>query len=165
MALTTVTVGSVVKGEYSNVKDTFPASVAPTSGTISTVNGLNKQVVGVGTVALTDLQKGDFIWFTTTDELIEVENVVGDLAFSLVTGTSAPLSGVAFKIVKKNGFSSISWMIDSLGTAEINTIVYPAQSSESFGNSKPNGQGGGRRLSPIIVDTTTNGNIAYVTGE
>jgi len=164
MALSTVISGNKVRGSYSNVKDTFPASEAG-AGTLSTVNGLNKQMVGVTTTFLQDIEKGDFIWFTTVDELIEVENVLSDTEASLVRGTATALSGVAYKIVKKNGFSSISWMIDSLGTAEIDTIVYPAQSSESSGNSKPNQQGGGRRLTPIIVDTTTNGNIAYVTGE
>ena len=71
MALTTTIIGASVRGVYDNVKDTFPASIAPTSGTVSTKSSL-KQIIGVGTVFISDVNNGDFIWFTTTDELVEV---------------------------------------------------------------------------------------------
>lgn len=165
MALTTIQTGSAIDAEYSNVKDTFPASVAPTSGTISTVNTLNKKVAGTGTVFLTDVVAGDFIWFTTVDELVEIENVVSDTSLTLKFPTLTTLTGVAFKIVKKNSFKNISWVIDGAGTAEINTIVYPASYSKTMGNSKSNGEGSTGRLSPILVDSTTNANVVYVSAE
>lgn len=163
MAITTNITGRTVNASYDSVKDTFPASAAG-SGTLSTVNGLNKQMVGVTTTFLQDIEKGDFIWFTTTDELIEVENVVSDTRASLVRGTATALSGVAYKIVKKNGFRSISWMIDGAAAADINSITYPSSSSSSDSDVKPNGQGGGARRDPILVDSTANANVVYVTG-
>lgn len=166
MALTTTTIGNKVRGVYDNVKDTFPASIAPTSGTISSVNTLNKKIVGSGTVFLTDVVPGDYIWFTTIDDLVKVENIVSDTELTLVKPVASTVTAVAWKVVKKSdlSFRNISWLIDSAGTAEINTVVYPASTSESDGDVKPNGEGGGRRLSPIIVDSTTNANIVYVTG-
>lgn len=166
MALTTTIMGSTVRGVYDNVKDTFPASTAPTGGTITSGSRLDR-LTGVGTSFLTDLEKGDFIWNTVTDELLEVESVCSDTEATLKTEMAGAITTDTFKIVKRtdNRFKTISWVIDATGTAEINTVVYPAETSESIGDTKPNGQGGGRKLSPILVDSTTNSNKVYVTGE
>jgi hypothetical protein len=247
MALTTKNYGTTVRGEYSNVKDTFPASVdasavadgqvatvdtivggtgyttsavetaTTTSGSgtgmtvtytavagavtvvnivnpgtgyavndtqtitagntdatfdvatlgdlVSTVNNLEK-VVGTFTAFTTDCQPGDFIWFTTVDELYEIRNIVDDTNLTLMLPAPS-LTDVAYKIVKKsdNNFNKISWLIDAANPAKINEIDYPASTSETLGNDLPNGQGGGKRISPIIVDSTGNGNIVYVTGQ
>ncbi len=166
MAVTTKTNGRNVDAEYSNVKETFPESTAATSGTVSTVNNLEK-VVGVGTVFTTDFQRGDHIWFTTTDELVEIRNIVDDLNMTLSRPAPTSVTGVAFSIVKKsdNNFKTVSWLIDAANPAKINEIDYPASTSRSYGNDKPNGQGGGNRISPIIVDSTGNSNIVYVSAE
>jgi len=164
MAITTQVIGNIVESKYDNVKETFPESVAPTGGTISTGYRLD-QLIGVGTSFLSDLEKGDVIWFTTTDELADVIAIDGDLKVTLSREISGSLAGVAFRVVKKNGFKSISWLIDSANPALINTIEYPLGTSKSYGNDKPNGQGGGRRTNPVLVDSTLNGNIVYVSGE
>ncbi len=164
MAVTEVITGRNVESSYENVLETFPKSISPTGGTVST-GSRNDQIVGSGTSFNTDLEKSDYIWFTTTNELMEVRNVVDDENLTLYREVSGTLSGVSFKIVKKNSFKSISWLLDSVGTAEINSIIYPISSSKTYGNSKPNGQGGGNRLSPLLINTTTNSNIVYVSGE
>lgn len=156
------TTGNVTKVEYSNEKETFPISVAATSGTIST--GTRKDfIVGVGTVFTTDLQKGDYIWDTTNDELIEVEGVVSDTEIYLKKEFTNALSGTAaWKIVPRVHYTTISWAIDSGGAASINTISFPTSTSESYNNDKPYGQGGGRRLAPILIDCTTNANTVNI---
>jgi hypothetical protein len=248
MALTTKNYGNTVRGEYSNVKDTFPASVdaasvaagqvatvdtlvggtgyttssvetaTTTSGSgtgmtvtytavagavtavtivnpgtgyavndtqtitagntdatfdvatlgdlISSVNNLEK-IVGTFTSFTTDCQPGDYIWFTTTDELVEIRNIVDDTNLTLAAAVPTSVTDVAWKIVRKsdNGFNRVSWVIDSVGAASINEIAYPASTSETLGDTQPNGQGGGRRIAPIIVDSTANSNVVYVTGE
>jgi len=197
MAITQVVTGRNVEAEYSNVKDTFPASAAPTAGTISTGYRLDQiigvatvfltdvekgdyiwftttdelvevkgvQDIGVATVFLTDVEKGDYIWFTTTDELVEVKGVQDDLILSLEREVAGALAGVAFKIVKKNGYKTISWLVDSVAAAEINSISYEAGVSKSYGNSKPNGEGGGNRLAPVLVDSAINGNVVNISAE
>lgn len=164
MAITQVVTGRNVEAEYSNVKDTFPASAAPTAGTISTGYRLD-QIIGVATVFLTDVEKGDSIWFTTTDELVEVKGVQDDLILSLEREVAGALAGVAFKIVKKNGYKTISWLVDSVAAAEINSISYGAGVSKTYGNSKPNGEGGGNRLAPVLVDSSVNGNVVNISAE
>lgn len=158
---TSNTTGKVTKVQYSNEKDTFPLSSAPTAGTIST--GTRKDfIVGSSTVFLTDLEKGDYIWDTTNDELREVVGVVSNTEVYLDREFTNALSGAAFKIVPKNIYRTMSWAIDAADTAEINGIEFPASTSESLENDKPNFEGGGRRLSPILIDCTANGNTVNV---
>lgn len=164
MAITQVVTGRNVEASYDNVKDTFPASAAPTAGTVST--GYRKdQIIGSSTVFNTDVEKGDYIWFTTTDELVEVEAVQDDTILSLKQEVAGALSGVAFKIVKKNGYKTISWLIDTAAAAEINSISYEAGVSKTYGNSKSNGEGGGNRLAPVLVDSAINGNVVNISAE
>jgi len=164
MAVTTKTTGRNVEAEYANVKETFPESVAPIGGTVST--GYRKdQIVGAGTSFKDEIEKGDYIWFTTTDELVEVVSVTDDTHLSLKYELAGTLAGVAYKVVKRNSFKIISWLVDDANTAAINGITYPLASSKSYGNDKPNGQGGGDRLAPVLVDTTANGNTVFISGE
>ena len=161
---TVTTNGRNTHVQYSNEKETFPVSVAPTAGTITT--GTRKDlVVGSSTVFNTDVEKGDFIWDTTNDELVEVLTVVSNTTLYLRQEFSNALSGDAFKIVKKNGYRQASWAIDAANTAEINGVEFPASTSNTYGNSKSNGMGGTGRMHPFIVDCTANGNTINVTAE
>jgi hypothetical protein len=162
MAITKNELNGMTDASYDSVKDTFPASVASTSGTLSTVNGLNTRVIGVGTVFLTDVKKGDYIWFTTTDEVRRVENVTDDLTLTLKSAVATTVTAGAFKIVPKNGYEAISWSIASTGAATINGITYEASMSNSIGSQKPNSQGGGRNVAPVLIDSTANTNIVFV---
>lgn len=158
---TSNTTGNVTKVEYSNEKETFPVSVAPTSGTIST--GTRKDfIVGASTVFLTDVEVGDYIWDTTNDELRKVVGVLSNTEIYLEKEFTNALSADPFKIVPKNVYRTMSWAIDAVGAADINGITFAASMSETLENNKPNGEGGGRRLSPILIDCTANANIVNV---
>ena len=161
MAVTINTLNGMVDASYDNIKETFPVSIASTSGTVSSVNGLNTRLIGSGTVFLTDVKKGYYIWFTTTDEIIEVESVADDTTLTLKQSAST-LTGVAWKVVPKNPYSNTSWGTDSVGSASINGITYEASMSKSIGNSKSNGQGGGKRISPILINSETNSNVVFI---
>jgi hypothetical protein len=165
MAATINKLNGMTDASYDNVKETFPESVAPTSGTVSTVNGLNTRVIGVGTVFLTDVKKGDSIWFPVNDEVREVESVCDDLTLTLKFPVDTTVTGEAFKIVPKNGYSIVSWGVDSTAGADINGISYEASMSRTIGNQQPIGQGGGKRIAPLLIDSTVNGNIVYVSAE
>jgi len=165
MAVTINELNGMTDGAYENVKDTFPQSVAPTSGTVSSVNGLNTRIIGVGTVFLSDIQKGDFIWFTTTDEVREVVSITDDLTLTLKLPVSTTVTGVAFKVVPKKGYRNVSWGIDDAAGADINGISYNANMSRTISDNKPNGQGGGKRIAPLLIDSTVNGNTVFVAAE
>jgi hypothetical protein len=154
MAVTTNINGRSVDATYDNVKDTFPLSTAG-AGTVSTVNGLNKKVVGVGTAFTSDFQTGDFIWFKTADELCEVENIVSDTELTLRLAPATTATADTYGIVSKSSYEFASWTIDSVGTAEINKVAYPAQTSN--GDERK-----ARRLEPFLIDSTANANIVYV---
>ena len=164
MAVTEKITGQNVESAYANVKETFPQSVAPSAGTISTGSRLD-QIVGSGTSFKSEIEKGDWIWDTTNDELVEVMCVLDDTSIRLARELSNSLAGAAFRIVKKNGFKKISWVVDDLNDATINGIAYPLATSKTYGNDKPNGQGGGERLAPVLIDTTANGNTVFISGE
>ncbi len=165
MAVTINKIDGMVDASYENVKETFPQSIAPTSGTVSSVNGLDKKIVGSGTTFLADIKRGDYIWFTTTDEVAEVENVVDDENLTLKASLITTVTGVAWKIVPKNGYRNVSWFVDDVASATVNNIAYPAGVSRSLGNSKPNGEGGGGRIAPVLIDSTVNGNTVYAVAE
>lgn len=154
MAVTTNQNGKHTDAEYSNVKETFPESTAG-AGTVSTVNGLNKKVVGSGTSFTTDFQRGDTIWFKTADELCEIDNIVSDTEMTLVLAPATTATADTYGIVKKSNYNFISWSIDSTGAAEINGITYDAGISNSDERKT-------RRLSPFLVDSTSNANKVFV---
>lgn len=164
MAVTTVQTDRNIEASYANVKETFPESQAPVGGTIST-GSRTDQIIGVGTSFTEELQRGDYIWDNTNDEIARVENVVSDTELRLSVELSNALAGATYRVVKKPGFKTISWLVDDVNTAKINTITYPLATSKSYGNGKSNTAGGGYRLSPIIIDTTVNGNTVYASGE
>tara|TARA_R110000803_G_scaffold16197_8_gene44492 strand:+ start:8206 stop:8700 length:495 start_codon:yes stop_codon:yes gene_type:complete len=164
MAVTTNNLNGMTDASYDNVKDTFPKSIASTSGTISSVNGLDKKIVGASTVFLTDFQVGDYIWFTTTDEVRRIENIVDDTNLTLEFPVATTVTAVAFSVVRKTGYKNISWMNDSVGVADINNMTYPASTSRTM-SSGANGSGGGKRIAPLLIDTTASSNIVYVSAE
>jgi len=161
MAVTINSLNGMVDASYDTIKETFPVSIASTSGTVSSVNGLNTRIIGSGTVFLTDVKRGYFIWFTTTDEIIEVESVTDDTTLTLKESAST-LTGVAWKVIPKNPYSNTSWGVDSVGAADINGITYEASMSKSIGGGKSNGEGGGKRITPILIDSTANSNVVFV---
>lgn len=146
---------------YTNVKETFPASVTG-EGRVDTVNGANKRVIGdSNTEFLSKVQLGDFIWFTSTDEIREVESVTDDHTLTLKFGTASPIVAGNFKIVPKTGYRSVSWSIDTVAGATINGIAYESGMSKTVGNSNP----GVRRVAPVLIDTTVGLNTVFVGAE
>ncbi len=164
MAVEINKLNGMVDGAYDNVKETFPVSVTG-AGTVSSVNGRNVRIVGVGTAFLSAAQIGDFVWFKGNDELREIESICDDETLTLKFPLDVTATGDTYAIVPKHGYSNVSWGVDSVAAADINGISYEAGMSRSIGNSKPNGQGGGKRIAPILIDSTVNGNIVFVTAE
>tara|TARA_R110002096_G_scaffold101463_2_gene224297 strand:+ start:523 stop:1017 length:495 start_codon:yes stop_codon:yes gene_type:complete len=164
MAVIINKLNGMTDASYSNVKDTFPESVVGV-GTISSVNGLNTRIIGVGTSFLTAAKKGDYVWFKGNDELREIESVCDDLTLTIKFPVDVTATGDTFGIVPRNGYRAISWGVDSTAGADINGISYEASMSRSIGNSKPNGEGGGSRIAPLLIDSTVNGNIVFVSAE
>jgi hypothetical protein len=164
MAVTTNRTGRLVDATYTNVKETFPVSTAG-AGTVSTVNGADRKVVGSGTAFTTDFSVGDYIWFKTADELAEIENIVSDTEMSLRIAPETTATGDTYGIIKKNNYSNISWLIDPLTDADINKFTFKAGTSKTYGNSKSNTLGGGKRLPPILIDSTANSNTVFISAE
>lgn len=163
MAVTTNKTGRLVDATYDNVKETFPVSTAG-AGTVSTVNGADRKVVGVGT-SFTSLNVGDYIWFKTADELAEIENIVSDTELSLRIAPETTATADTYGTVAKTNYASISWLIDDAGTGDVNKFTFPSGTSRTYGNGKGNTIGGGKRLSPILIDSTTNSNVIFVSAE
>lgn len=90
---TQTTIGGTLAIEYNNETETFPVSTALT-GTIDSVNGLNKEIVGTNTLFETELQVGDWIYVAAKGECRQIENISNDTKLSLKSAfTGAALSG------------------------------------------------------------------------
>lgn len=157
MALTIDKLSGSVHASYDNVKETFPVSVASAGAGADTVDVTERDVWGTGTAFTTDFKKGDFVWFTTTDELRRIENIVDDEKMTLEHPVASPLSGVVFKVVPREGYSSVSWLNDSTGTIEINGIPMPVDASDTFRTDL--------RFIPVLIDSTVSANIVTLTAK
>ena len=163
MAVTINIQSGVADASYDNVKDTFPQSAAPTGGTVST-SGRKDYIVGSGTSFLSDFKLGDYIWFTTTDEVVKISNIVSDTELYINKELSGAVSGVAFKVVPREGWKMVSVAVDGAGAANINNIQYPASYSVSYGNGRTVSNGG-RRQEPVLIDSTVSGNVVLVNAQ
>jgi hypothetical protein len=164
MAVTTETSGSITQADYDNVKETFPVSTAG-AGTVSTVNSANLLVSGSGTAFTTAVNVGDWIWFKTADELAEVASIVSDTELYLKASPGTTATGDTYGVVPKMNYKSVSFMIDADGVADVNRITYPADTTNVFSSGKPNTSGGGRRLDPLLIDSTASTNNVYVSAQ
>jgi len=153
MAVTTTINTGVAHASYDNVKDTFPLSQAPTSGTISVTSNLNT-VEGTTTVFKTDFNAGDHIWFTSTDEIRKIASIESDTMLTLELAVAGAITTQAFKKVKPVGYSNISWANDATGVSNINGIAMPASLSGSYDTSK-------ERV-VLLIDSTVGGGIVNV---
>ena len=138
---------------YANVKDTFPQSTS-VSGTI-TKAGANL-IVGVGTAFTTEFQAGEWIYVAGITEIQQIEQITSDTELYLKSQFSGAVSGATYKRVPKFTYRSISFKIDSSGTAKIDGQTMDAGTSGalSYANAK--------RPRPIIIDSTTNANNVIV---
>jgi hypothetical protein len=161
MAITLNNKNGMTDASYTNVQETFPVSIAGT-GEISAGNGTNTRVLGDGnTLFLSEFQIGDFIWDDFSGEIREVESIADDNTLTLKIGFGEELDVVSFRIVKKTGYRSVSWGIDSAAGATINGIAYEAGMSRTIGNSNP----GVRRVAPVLIDTFTSLNTVFIAAE
>lgn len=113
-------VGDTLYVQYNNETETFPVSTSLT-GTISTVNGLNKEIVGVGTLFTTELQEGDWLYVASAGEVRQIENIVSDTKLSVKQAFST-LAGATPKKVFCS-FRKISVSIEGT-TATVNGMRY-----------------------------------------
>lgn len=138
--------------EYSNVKDTFPVSTSLT-GTVSSANN-GEFLVGVGTLFGTELEIGDWIYIAANNEFRQVRSISSNTELYLYKAFTTPLSGATPRRIPCQTYKSISWAIDSTGTAKINNFTFEANKSGTLGFDEV----GRVRPDPILIDTTTNGN-------
>jgi len=156
MALTINTLSGSVYASYNNVKDTFPQSVASTGAGADTVQVSGYDIIGTGTAFTTDYQKGDFIWLVDNDEIRRIENIVSDTKMTLEQSATTD-SSTTHKVVPRQGYKSVSFLIDDAGAAEINGISIPANASDSWETNN--------KFIPVLIDSTVNANVVTVTAK
>ena len=157
MALTTDTQSGVTSAAYDNVKDTFPASTDPTAGTVTVTATQLQLVTGVSTEFLTDFKVGDYIWFTTTDEIRRIQSISSDTEMTLQHPISGAVAGVAFKVASKVGYRTISWANDSTGVSNINGVAMVANLSATIDTT--------HEAKALLIDSTIGGGIVNVIAE
>lgn len=140
--------------DYDNVKDTFPQSTTLT-GTITAVNN-NTLIKGTGTAFETELQAGEWIYIEAQSAFRQIRAINSNTELVLWSAFPAAVSGATPKRVPNSGYRMISWSIDSAGTAKIDNITFEAGDSGTLSYM------GGKRPSPILIDSTANGNNVYV---
>jgi len=156
MAVTIDTLSGSVYASYSNVKDTFPQSVASTGAGADTVAVSGYDITGTGTAFTTDYQKGDYIWLIDNDEIRRIDNIVSDTKMTLEQSATTDAS-TTHKVVPRQGFKSVSFLIDSTGAANINGVSVPASASDSWTTHK--------KFIPVLIDSTVNANVVTVTAK
>jgi len=156
MAVTIDTLSGSVYASYSNVKDTFPQSVASTGAGADTVAVSGYDITGTGTAFTTDYQKGDYIWLIDNDEIRRIDNIVSDTKMTLEQSATTDAS-TTHKVVPRQGFKSVSFLIDSAGAANINGVSVPASASDSWTTHK--------KFIPVLIDSTVNANVVTVTAK
>lgn len=139
---------------YSNVKDTFPQSSTLT-GTVTITNG-ELLVTGSGTSFGSEIQRGDWLYDVTNGLLYQVSRVISDTELTIDKRATATSTSV--KKTPKQFYSSIAWAIDNAGTAKINGLTFPAEQSAT----REIDVISRKRPDPILIDSTTNGNVVYV---
>lgn len=113
-------------------------------------------VVGSYSQFLSEAVKGDWIWLKDNDELRRIESVSDDGKIILETNATTD-SSTDYAIIKRQGFNSVGYAVDSVGTVEINSIPVFADMSETFRTDL--------RFIPILIDTTANSNKVIVTAK
>jgi hypothetical protein len=139
--------------DYDNVKDTFPQSTSLTGGT--TIDGVNNGtlVTGTGTLFTTELQVGEYLYIAAQSAFRKIRRINSNTELVLESAfPTATFSDATAKRVPLNTYRSVSWAIDSAGTAKIDNITMPASQSGTMAMI------GGVRPEPILIDSTANGN-------
>lgn len=120
------------------------------------VSVANRMVTGNYAKFATEFQKGDYIWLKDNDELRRIETVSSDNVLILEHAATTDAS-TEYAVVNRMGFNSVSYLVDDVGTAEINGIAVPKNSSESFRTDL--------KFIPILIDTVTNSNKVIVSAK
>jgi hypothetical protein len=142
--------------DYDNVKDTFPVSAALT-GTITKAND-GSLIIGTGTLFGDELENGQWIYVAAISEFQQIERIISDTELRLYKPFVGSVSGATPRRIPRQTYKSISWKIDSTGTAKINNITFEAGDSATL----PFDEIGRTRPDPILIDSTVNGNNVYV---
>ena len=145
-------------GTYSNVKETFPQSSALT-GTISSVND-GTLIIGVGTLFLTELSRGEWIYVAAETEIRQVREVMSDTELILEREFTNTLSGATPRLTPRQTYREISWRIDSAASAKIDNIEMQAGQAGTLSLTRVNNYG--KRPAPVIFDSTENSNTIYL---
>ncbi len=142
--------------DYDNVKDTFPQSASLT-GTITKANN-GSLIVGTGTLFTDELETGQWIYIAAINEFQQIRSISSDTELYLYKPFVGAVSGATPRRVPRQSYKSISWKIDSTGTAKINNITMEAGTSGTLGFDEV----GRTRPDPILIDSDTNNNKVYV---
>lgn len=141
---------------YTAGKDTFPRSTTLT-GTMSAVNGLNKKIVGVGTLFTTELAEGMWLFIPGEDEVIKIENIVNDLELTVNQGFTNGFTGEVGAQVPRSSYRSVSWLVDTL-TATVDGVPFTV--GKGNGNEIQSTMGKSE-LDPIVIDATGDVTVSY----
>lgn len=142
--------------DYDNVKDTFPQSSSLT-GTITKANN-GTLIIGTGTLFTLELQTGQWIYIAAINEFQKIRSISSDTELYLYEPFVGAVSGATPRRIPRQTYKSISWKIDSTGTAKINNITFEANNSGTLGFDEV----GRVYPDPILIDSTEAGNNVYV---
>ena len=145
---------------YSNEIDTYPRSSAVT-GTVTSDND-GRDIYGTGTLFASEFQLGEYLFIAAKSEVRRISYISSDTKMTLDEPfTGAALAGATPLRAPRPNNRQIIIEIDSTGTAEISGKELLAGSKVPFQPS--GGVTGGRQYQvPVVIDTTTNSNIAQV---
>lgn len=146
---------------FSNEIDTFPRSQAVT-GTVQSFND-NRDIVGTGTSFFDVFQVGEYLFSADKSEVRRIAYIQSDTKITLdepFSGAALPALTVIRRVPRPNR-RSISFQIDAAGTAAIDGQTLPANTSNTF-HASGNNSVGRQYQTPIVIDSTSNSNVVYV---
>lgn len=144
--------------ELITTKRTVPLNSTKT-GTISIVAG-SKEVVGVGTLFLSEAKVGDWIIDFTNNELRQIESIENDLYCIIKQGFTNAFVAAATIITPKSDFVEISYL--ALAASNIDGAAVTAGEYGGWGKNSRERSAATDFCDPVIFDGAT-GNFVVLT--
>jgi hypothetical protein len=124
------------------------------TGTVTAAN--NGLLVGTSTLFKSELEVGYWIYIAAKTECRKVTHILSDTELVLDQPFAAAVSGATPRLVARQPYRGISWLVDADGSAKIDGQTLEAGKSGSVSYM------GGKRPIPVIIDSTTNGNEVFI---
>ncbi len=146
---------------FSNEENTFPRSVAKT-GTISITAG-DKTVIGVGTLALTEFNIGDYVYILADSEIRKITSISSNTVFYIDRPFTNAVAAANLVVTPQSEYCEIAVCIPSASAAGVlDGNVLPPGIGITWGKTGRTTSGQRDLIDPIIIDAT--GTVACVEG-